>query len=84
MKKAEELQDQLGEPIIQENHELIKREQLDSILELVSTEKGHFVAIGQYRLSDFMESKEMAKDFVKDTGFLINLVLLLINKQLQK
>lgn len=80
MTKAEELKEQVKDLEIKENHELIKRSNIDSVVELVETEKGYFLSIGQYRLSDFFETKEMALDFKNDTGFLLNLVSLLINK----
>lgn len=82
MEKMEEiLNDQVGGGLGKESYELIGREECE-IFDIVTTEQGSFVALGQYRLTDFA-TKEKAIEQVKnrDYDLILSLISLITKKR---
>lgn len=66
------------------NEELIKREDIkDSPFHLISTEKGHFVSVGEYRITELRETREQALDDIKDITWnrIVQIVLILMEQR---
>lgn len=66
MNKEEVLMEQIGGKTI-DKYELIKRDRIEeSPFDVVETEKGFFIGLGQYRLTDFFESGDICHEKVKN------------------
>ena len=82
MEKMEEiLNDQVGGGLEQESYKLIEREVCE-IFDIVTTEQGSFVALGQNRLTVFA-TKEKAIEQVKnrDYDLILSLISLITKKR---
>lgn len=84
-----QLQAETGEPLI-EKFELIKREPVEGTpFTKVTTDRGTFIGMGQYRLTEFLESDQIQDILLtKDWNFLLAVVSVvvenIVNQNLKK
>lgn len=74
-----QLSAETGTPLI-EKYELIKRDQVEGTpFTIIETERGCFIGMGQYRLTEFIE-RDQCSDFIltKDWDFLLSVVSVLV------
>lgn len=79
--KESELNDQVNGSLQDKNEQLLKIEEIEGTpFSIVSTEKGHFVALGRGRITDFYEKKEEAEQqiYPSNWDFMLSVIFAVI------